>query len=121
MNMTAAPEITATDTCTNRFGLWGRGFSSGIPRIVDRKPGFHKWARGAPASAVLVLDALAAARPLAGDVVERAEHAAGAALDAVLVVDDDLIVGRLPLVDLRGAHGGAGLVLARGHAGRVRA
>src|SRR5256885_10157230 len=80
------------------------------------------WSQGRPdRSAVLVLDALSAARPLAGDVVEGAEHAAGAALDAVLVVDDDLLVVRFPLVDLRGADRRARLVLALGHARRVGA
>jgi hypothetical protein len=49
---------------------------------------------------------------MALDVLERANHSASAALDAVLVADDDLLGFRLPDVDEGRTNGRAGLGLA---------
>src|SRR5438445_13317875 len=65
---------------------------------------------------MLVFDAVAAARRMAGDVVEGASDGAGAALDAVAEADQVLLLLLVPLVDPGGAEVVAVLARAFGQA-----
>ena len=58
------------------------------------------------------MDPESTAGPVALDVIEGAEHATGAAFDAVFKRHDEFLLAVFPLIHLSGANGGAGLIVA---------
>src|SRR6185437_12687526 len=66
----------------------------------------------AKGSAIFIGHAESAARRMPVDIVIRAKHPGGSALDAVLIGNDDLFERLVPVVHAGGARGDAGLAHA---------
>ena len=60
----------------------------------------------------LILNAIAAPGPLAGNIVKRAKHPAGSALNTIFIGNENFLLGLLPIVNLSGTNHRAGFILA---------